>query len=184
MEAADGLVLLDEIGAHLHPRWKLRIVDSLRNAFPRMQFLATTHEPLCLRGLEDGEVAVLKKTQNNRVYMVTNLPSISGMQVEQLLTSEHFGLSSTIDPELEEAFDRYYELLRIRKPGPQEEQELDELREFLARRRVLGTTRRERLMLEAIDSHLAVSEDGPEAREEALMSLDDDLADIIDQVDV
>jgi hypothetical protein len=184
MEPADGLVLLDEIGAHLHPRWKLRIVDSLRSAFPRMQFIATTHEPLCLRGLGDGEVAVLKKSSAGKIYAVTDLPSVSGMQVEQLLTSEHFGLASTIDPELEGAFERYYELLRLKRISGTEKGELEELRKFLARRRVLGTTRRERLMLDAIDRSLARAETGPAQREDSLSALTDELAVLIDQVDV
>ena len=47
---AEGIVLLDEIGAHLHPRWKMRIVSSFRKALPGVQFIVTTHQPLCLRG--------------------------------------------------------------------------------------------------------------------------------------
>jgi predicted ATP-binding protein involved in virulence len=58
--AAEGIVLIDEIGAHLHPRWQMRVTGLLRQTFPRMQFVATTHDPLCLRGLRDGEVVALR----------------------------------------------------------------------------------------------------------------------------
>ena len=45
-EKAHGVVLLDEVGAHLHPTWKMKIVKSLRNLFPGIQFIVTTHHPL------------------------------------------------------------------------------------------------------------------------------------------
>src|SRR3546814_7015536 len=46
---ARALVLVDEIEAHLHPRWKLRIMKGLREALPNVTFIVTTHDPLCLR---------------------------------------------------------------------------------------------------------------------------------------
>ena len=49
-------MLLDEIDTHLHPTWKMQIVRGLRQMMPAMQFITPTHEPLCLRGLEEGEV--------------------------------------------------------------------------------------------------------------------------------
>ncbi len=155
MEAAEGLVLLDEIGAHLHPRWKLRIVESLRSAFPRMQFIATTHEPLCLRGLEDGEIIVMRKNANHEVVAVTDLPSVEGLRVDQLLTSEHFGLLTTRSYETEERFTEYYDLLAKKKLTQDDETRLAYLERQLEGLREMGVTRRERLMLKAIDRYLA-----------------------------
>jgi uncharacterized protein (TIGR02646 family) len=153
--AAEGIVLVDEIGAHLHPRWQMRITGLLRETFPRMQFVATTHEPLCLRGLHDGEVVVLRQ-QKERVYALHGeLPSVEGLAVDQLLTSEHFGLSSTLDPEIQADFERYYELLAKRRRSAADEQELDHLTVRLDRLQLLGTTRRERLALEGVDRFLA-----------------------------
>jgi uncharacterized protein (TIGR02646 family) len=153
MEAAKGIVLIDEIGAHLHPRWQMRIVSRLRAAFPNVQFIATTHNPLCLRGLRDGEVVVLHRAPHGRVFAVTDLPSITGLRVDQLLTSEHFGLASTIDPEIERDMIRYQRLLLETRPGPEEKEELARLEETLAQHQMLGSTQRERIMLEAIDRH-------------------------------
>ena len=182
MEAAKGIVLLDEIGAHLHPRWQMRVVKNLRTTFPNIQFLATAHDPLCLRGIGDGEAVVLKKTANGKVFAVTDLPSVAGMRVEQLLTSEHFGLSSTIDPDLEDAFERYYELLRRGRLNKTDKDELEDLRQLLGRHRVMGSTRRERLMLEAIDRYLADSEMEPAGRLEAHTTLQGDFAKIFEKV--
>jgi uncharacterized protein (TIGR02646 family) len=101
LEAARAVVLIDEIETHLHPRWKMRIMSSLRRAFPQVQFIVTSHDPLCVRGMDDGEVVVLTRSSAGGIRLLDDLPSISGMKVEQLLTSEYFGLSSTIDPELQ-----------------------------------------------------------------------------------
>lgn len=100
LETAQGIVLIDEIETHLHPRWKMRVISSLRQAFPGVQFVATTHDPLCVRGMDDGEVVVLTRDANGGVHILEDLPDISGMRAEQILTSEYFGLSSTIDPEV------------------------------------------------------------------------------------
>jgi hypothetical protein len=152
--AAEGLVLIDEIGAHLHPRWQMRVTGLLRETFPRMQVVATTHDPLCLRGLHDGEVIVLRE-RGRRVYLLHDeLPPIEGLAVDQLLTSEHFGLSSTLDPEVQSDFERYYRLLAKRRSAA-EERELGELAGRLERLQLLGSTLRERLALEAVDRFLA-----------------------------
>jgi hypothetical protein len=155
LEAAEGIVLIDEIGAHLHPRWQMKVVSTLRQTFPRVQFIATTHDPLCLRGLEDGEVIVLRRIGGRLIVEQEELPSIEGLSVDQLLTSEHFGLYSTLDPDLEAEFERYYELLAARGRSVGEDLELMRLREDLAGKKQLGQTRRERLALEAVDEHLA-----------------------------
>jgi uncharacterized protein (TIGR02646 family) len=101
LEIAHGVVLVDEIETHLHPRWKMRVMSSLREAFPRVQFVVTTHDPLCIRGMDDGEVVVLARNKEGGITTLADLPDVSGMRAEQLLTSEYFGLSSTIDPELQ-----------------------------------------------------------------------------------
>ena len=101
LETAHGVVLVDEIETHLHPRWKMRVMSSLREAFPRIQFIVTTHDPLCVRGMDDGEVIVLVRNELGGIITLADLPDVSGMRSEQLLTSEYFGLSSTIDPDVQ-----------------------------------------------------------------------------------
>ncbi len=51
-----GIVLIDEIDLHLHPRWQRRVVEDLRRTFPRMQFIATTHSPFIIQSLRPGEL--------------------------------------------------------------------------------------------------------------------------------
>lgn len=101
LETAHGIVLIDEIETHLHPRWKMQVMMALRSALPNVQFIVTTHDPLCLRGMEDGEVVVLQRSADGAIRSVPDLPSLKGMRSEQLLTSDYFGLSSTLDPATE-----------------------------------------------------------------------------------
>lgn len=163
MEIAEGLVLLDEIGSHLHPRWRMRIVQSMRDIFPRVQFLVSTHDPLCLRGLDDGEITVMRRDRKHGVTAISEgLPPIRGLRVDQLLTSEFFGLNGTIDPELETLFEEYYGLLALPVPTAIQELRIIALRESLDKYRVLGNNRRERLMLEIIDEFLAREPDIPD----------------------
>jgi hypothetical protein len=155
MDVAEGIVLLDEIGAHLHPRWKMHIVRSLRQVFPRVQFVVSTHNPLCLRGLLEGEVVVMRRGPDDQVSALTDLPPVEGLRVDQLLTSEHFGLDSTVDPEIDEMFEEYYRLLAARERSQAQEERLEQLKARLKKLDLLGTTRRERLALEAVDEYLA-----------------------------
>lgn len=158
LEAAEGLVLLDEIETHLHPRWQMKIVSSLRAAFPRVQFVATTHSPLCLRGLRDGEVRVLRSTTSGVTWVDDDLPSVEGLNADQLLTSEHFGLYSTLDETMQKVYEEYYSLLSLRDPTLEQRNDLEDLQATMARERQYGATRRERMMYEVIDKYLAREE--------------------------
>lgn len=156
--AAEGIVLLDEVGAHLHPRWKMRIVSSLRQALPGFQFLATTHEPLCLRGLAPGEMIVLRRDDNNKIIQIDDLPDPSAYRVDQLLTSRFFGLLTTHDPDFERLFIEYSALVARRRKGAlerEEEMRYQYLKVKLKDRGHLGDSLREELMYEVIDELLA-----------------------------
>lgn len=40
-----GVVLIDELDLHLHPRWQRRVIADLKRTFPAIQFFCTTHSP-------------------------------------------------------------------------------------------------------------------------------------------
>ncbi len=52
----EGIVLIDEIDLHLHPNWQRRIVEDLKNVFPKIQFIATTHSPFIVQSLKREEL--------------------------------------------------------------------------------------------------------------------------------
>jgi len=55
-----GLVLIDEIDLYLHPTWQVVLVNALRQTFPRMQFIATTHSPLVLAGMRPDSDRIVR----------------------------------------------------------------------------------------------------------------------------
>lgn len=152
---AEGIVLIDELGAHLHPRWQMRIVSALRAVLPRVQFIVTTHDPLCLRGLEDGEVVVVRRNADDEIVAITDLPPVKGLRVDQLLTSEYFGLGSTNDPELDDLYREYYGLRAKATLSPAQRGRLADVEARLTELDHLGVTERERLVLEAADQFIA-----------------------------
>ena len=50
-EETPGVVLIDEIDLHLHPRWQRRVVEDLLRSFPKIQFFGTTHSPFVIQSL-------------------------------------------------------------------------------------------------------------------------------------
>jgi uncharacterized protein (TIGR02646 family) len=155
IENASGFVVIDEIGANLHPRWKMQIVKRLRRTFPNVQFLVTTHDPLCLKGIEENETYVLK-SRDGELEVLTDLPNPSEFRADQLLTSEFFGLFSTVDPDIEKGFKEYYELLYRGKDSlsDDEQKRFKNLKKELKDKNHLGDTFREELLYIAIDEIL------------------------------
>lgn len=156
---AEAIVLIDEIDAHLHPRWKMKIVQRLREVFPRIQFIATSHDPLTLKGLDTNEIAVLARSIEGDVFMLDfsgeSLPSPRYMRVDQILASEYFGLNTTEDLERDQAFEDYYKLLGKSKRGADEEAKLKKLKAYLGDSRLFGVTPREQMVYEAADQYIA-----------------------------
>ncbi len=64
LSLVDGIVFIDEIEAHLHISWQTKIINILKEFFPNTCFYITTHSPLVLAGLKDGEAYELYKEEN------------------------------------------------------------------------------------------------------------------------
>ncbi len=56
LRETEGVVLIDEIDMHLHPKWQREIVENLKLTFPKIQFIATTHSPFIVQSLKADEV--------------------------------------------------------------------------------------------------------------------------------
>ena len=51
-----GVVLIDEVDAHLHPSWQRKVGVWFREHFPNIQFIVTTHSPLVCQAANVGTV--------------------------------------------------------------------------------------------------------------------------------
>jgi hypothetical protein len=164
---ARGVVLIDEIEAHLHPRWKMQIMTGLRAALPQVTFIATTHDPLCLRGMSDGEVLVLhriagKETPKTRlpvfVEELVGLPAVSHLTVEQLLTSDFFSLYSTESPSVEQELSQIADLLARKRRDEvlnvDQAKALSDFESIVARSLPIGSSPVERIIQDAVAQYL------------------------------
>lgn len=61
LKNTSGVVIIDELDIHLHPAWQRSIVSALRQAFPKVQFIAASHSPQIIGSLKPEEVIVLNE---------------------------------------------------------------------------------------------------------------------------
>lgn len=59
-----GIVLIDELDLHLHPKWQEQVVDDLKAAFPNIQFIVTTHSPIIVQSLKARELINLDRVSD------------------------------------------------------------------------------------------------------------------------
>lgn len=52
----EGVVLIDEIDLHLHPKWQWNVLDTLQKIFSGIQFIVTTHAPIVLSSCKDANI--------------------------------------------------------------------------------------------------------------------------------
>ena len=55
-----GIVLIDEIELHLHPKWQREVIPALLTTFPGIQFIVTTHSPQVLSQVDQSDIFLLK----------------------------------------------------------------------------------------------------------------------------
>jgi energy-coupling factor transporter ATP-binding protein EcfA2 len=115
-EIMTGLVLLDEVDLHLHPRWQWSLIEQVRALFPKLSFIVSTHNPLTLLGSKEGEVFVIDRDPDGQLR-ATARPLPDGATVERLLTGDWFGLPSTLDRETIELLDQHRAALRHDSEG-------------------------------------------------------------------
>jgi predicted ATP-binding protein involved in virulence len=60
LEDTCGVVLIDELDLHLHPRWQRHVVDDLKKTFPKLQFFASSHSPQVIGETPHDEIILLK----------------------------------------------------------------------------------------------------------------------------
>jgi AAA domain, putative AbiEii toxin, Type IV TA system len=128
-----AIVLIDEVDLHFHPRWQRDIRQRLLEQFTKVQFIATTHNPVTAQQTlsEGGNVAVVGWT-GDEAHIHNNPISRDQWRFDQLLTSELFGFDSARTREAEGKLAERLELIRIPNRSPDQEKRLQELDKFVA----------------------------------------------------
>ena len=102
-----GIVLLDEMDEHLHPKWQKTLVPTLRALLPNIQFIVTTHSPLAIVNTRPGELFATRLHNAVAELVPDALPSPDGRGANEVLLGEWFGLRSTLDNTSEKMLSRY-----------------------------------------------------------------------------
>ncbi len=109
-----GVVLIDEIDMHLHPNWQWKVVDALKNTFPNVQFIVTTHSPIIVASCKEEKLIML---QLEDVFL--DIPSeivlgktVKGWMVDSVL--KEYMQSGNRDPETSAKLNRLTELAKMK----------------------------------------------------------------------
>ena len=133
----EGVVLIDELDIHLHPRWQRLIAGWLREQFPNLQFFVATHSPFVAASAGD-DALTLRLTLEDGVTKVEKVETPVALSVDRILQSEAFGQLSPYSPSTQKDIDRYDALARKQKLSPDEKKEFTQLRAFMQRARPVG----------------------------------------------
>ena len=128
-----GVVLIDEVDLHLHPRWQRGVIGDLTRAFPRLQFVATSHSPFIVQSVSDGGVINLDGDHALESPHDQSLEDVAEniMGVDQPQRSKRYR-------DMMEAAEKYYRILEDAGAGSNERvvqelrDQLDELEEPFA----------------------------------------------------
>jgi predicted ATP-binding protein involved in virulence len=121
--AEPAVVLVDEIDLHLHPKWQRELIGFLTERFPNTQFIVTAHSPLIVQAAPDANLVLLKR-EGDHVVIDNNPETIRGWRIDQVLTSELFGLETARPPHMEKLLMRRKELLTKSNLTKAEQKEL------------------------------------------------------------
>ena len=111
LQQTPGIVLIDELDAHLHPKWQRRVIDDLKQTFPKMQFVCTSHSPFIIQSLETGELRTLDESGPLLVdYATRSIEDIAEdiQKIDMPQQSKRAG-------ELAQAVEKYFSLLKKAK---------------------------------------------------------------------
>ena len=137
-----GVVLIDELDMHLHPKWQWNIISALRNTFPNVQFIAATHSPIIIASCKDEHL--IKIDEDKEIsYGVTSY----GMDVNDTLSVCQNSISMAEDiKNLLMKFERYVDEGDLQEA----EKYVDEIKKDLGENHPRVTWAEETLELEKI----------------------------------
>ena len=141
----DGIVIVDEIEQHLHPKWQKRVISDLRKTWPHVQFFAATHSPLVARSFQstfdNGPYRHyhLKDSDDGSGVEAVSIPSLGGRRTDQILASEAFDYLIDDDPDADRILEELSLLANI-EFLPDDRREL--LKDYLSKVEQIQSIRR------------------------------------------
>lgn len=93
-----GIVMVDEIDLHLHPKWQMTVLETLAKELPNIQFIVTTHSPLIAGSLEWMNIISMQANSDQSSVAKRIEWAVHGLDADQILLTDFFGLESTRAP--------------------------------------------------------------------------------------
>jgi len=122
-----AIVLMDELDAHMHPKWQRSMVVNLKRIFPRLQMIVSTHSPLIVAGMKPVEVARFARNKAGAVVQVPLEQDMLLGRADQVLTTSAFGLTTTLDLQSQKYLADYRDLLAKPQHTDDDKKKLSEL---------------------------------------------------------
>ena len=137
----DTLVLMDEPDAHMNPRWKYELKQTINNCLAvsvNTQAIIATHDPLVINGVPKEYIRVFAHNKSlvdhNGFYftkVIVPTEDTEGLGIDGLLQSEYYGLATVLDPETRKKMDTKNDLLVKKTEGTISEREKHKLRTLI-----------------------------------------------------
>ncbi|APC69666.1 AAA family ATPase [Ralstonia pseudosolanacearum] len=93
-----GIALIDEVDMHLHPSWQQVVLQSLLRAFPRVQFIVTTHSPQVLSTVPSRSIRILSTRWNEELEKYQPVATEPELQTEGIPSADVLALAMGTDP--------------------------------------------------------------------------------------
>jgi predicted ATP-binding protein involved in virulence len=167
-----GILIIDEIDAHLHPSWQRRIIPTLIKHLPNLQIFCSTHSPLMLAGLKEGQVQLLKRDANSKVVVSKNETDIIGWSADEILRN-FLDVRSPTDIETVKHLERLQALRQKDVLSEEEAEELEQLRHQVNQDLLGGSMAAELDRLTDLLKEAKAHVDGPPARSSSAESRPD-----------
>ena len=127
VEKTPGVIMIDELDLYLHPHWQQHILADLKNAFPMMQFMVTTHSPFIVQSVKSQNVITLDGVKGDSNPDMRSIEDIA--VTEMNMDTARFPRYQ----QMVEQAEKYYQLVKSGKEDTAEarkvKKELDEIEE-------------------------------------------------------
>lgn len=115
-----GVIMIDEIDAHLHPEWQREIGFWLKKHFPKIQFLVTTHSPIICQAADVNGLFVLPEPGSKdtpRALTTEEYNKVIASRPDTILLTAAFGMANTRSPRAVEGRAQYAKLMAKKRAG-------------------------------------------------------------------
>lgn len=120
-----GILLIDELDLHLHPKWQRLIVERLKKAFPKLQIVVTTHSPFIVQSLQSHELINLDEKSAQEDPFRKSLEEVA--EDEMMMSGMH---RSSRYKKMEAVAQKYFEYT-LRPTSEQDSSELANIKQEL-----------------------------------------------------